>query len=405
MAHDLALADIKILDFTWVMAGPAATRVLADYGATVVRIESTRRLDTGRTIGPFHDGQPGVEHSGFFHNVNAGKLGLTLDLSQAAGRDVARDLVRWADVVTESFSPHVMHAWELDYAALRQVKPDIIMISTCLMGQSGPYAQFAGFGNLAAAISGFFSLTGWPDRPPAGPFGAYTDYVAPRFTAVAILAALEYRRRTGQGQYIDQSQAESALHFLTPALLDYTVHSRSQERVGNADAHLAPHGVYPTAGQDRWLALAVRTDAQWQALCEVMRRPDLGHDPRFATLAARLTHREALDTIVAVWTHEHSAQEAEAMLQARGIPASAVQNSQELYRDPQLLHRGHFVQLPEPLHGTTTVEASRFRLSRTPAHIERAGPTLGRDNQYVLETILGYSPERIAALADAGILQ
>ena len=314
-------------------------------------------------------------------------------------------MVRWADVVTESFSPNVMRAWGLDYAALRQVKPDIIMVSTCLLGQSGPFAQFAGFGNLAAAISGFFSLTGWSDRPPAGPFGAYTDYVAPRFTAVAILAALEYRRRTGQGQYIDQSQAESALHFLTPALLDYTVHGRSQERVGNADAHLAPHGVYPAAGQDRWLAIAVRTEAQWQALCEVMRRPELGHDSRCATLAARLTHREALDTIVAAWTQAHSAQEAEAMLQARGVPASTVQNSQELYGDPQLTHRGHFVELPDPLHGTTTVEGSRFRLSRTPARVERAGPTLGRDNQYVLETILGYSPERIAALTDAGILR
>src|SRR5262249_30790688 len=154
-----------------------------------------------------------------------------------------------------------------------------------------------------------------------------------------------------------------ALHFLTLALLDYTVHGRNQERVGNADAHLAPHGVYPAAGQDRWLAIAVRTEAQWQALCEVMRHPDLGHDSRFAKLAARLTHREVLDTIVASWTQAHSAQEAETMLQARGVPASAVQNSQELYSDPQLTHRGHFVHPPDALHGTTTVEGSRFRLS------------------------------------------
>jgi len=405
MAHDLPLADVKILDFTWVMAGPAATRVLADYGATVVRIESSRRLDTGRTIGPFHDGQPGLEHSGFFQNVNAGKLGLTLDLSQDAGRAVILDLVRWADVVTESFSPKAMRAWGFDYASLRQVKPDIIMLSTCLMGQSGPLAQFAGFGNLAAALSGFFSLTGWPDRPPAGPFGAYTDYVAPRFTAVAILAALDYRRRTGQGQYIDQSQAESALHFLTPALLDYTVNGRCQERMGNSDAHLAPHGVYPAAGTDRWLAIAVSTDAQWQALCDVMGRSALGHDPRFATPAARLEHREALDTLLTVWTQEHDAHVAEAALQARGVPASAVQNSQELCSDPQLLHRGHLVQLPHPLHGTTTIEGARFRLSRTPARIERAAPMLGQDNLRVLETILGYSPERIAALTAADVLR
>ncbi len=405
MAPDLPLADVKILDFTWVMAGPAATRVLADYGATVVRLESTRRLDTGRTIGPFHDGQPGVEHSGFFQNVNAGKLGLTLDLSQAAGRAVAIDLVRWADVVTESFSPTAMRAWGLDYAALRQVKPDIVMVSTCLMGQSGPLAQFAGFGNLAAGISGFFSLTGWPDRPPAGPFSAYTDYVAPRFTVAAILAALDYRRRTGQGQYIDQSQAESALHFLTPALLDYTVNGRSQERVGNRDVHLAPHGVYPAAGQDCWLAIAVHNDTQWQALCEVMQRPELGHDPRFATPAARLVHHDILDTILAAWTQVHDAHAAEAMLQERGVPASAVQNSQELYSDPQLVHRRHFVQLPHPLHGTTTIEGSRFRLSRTAARVERAAPTLGHDNQYVLGTILGYSPEHISALTATGILR
>jgi crotonobetainyl-CoA:carnitine CoA-transferase CaiB-like acyl-CoA transferase len=405
MAPDLPLADVKILDFTWVMAGPAATRVLADYGATVVRIESTRRLDTGRTIGPFHDGQPGVEHSGFFQNVNAGKLGLTLDLSQVAGRAVAIDLVRWDDVVIESFSPKAMRAWGLDYAALQQVKPDTIMVSTCLMGQSGPLAQFAGFGNLAAGISGFFSLTGWPDRPPAGPFSAYTDYVAPRFTVAAILAALDYRRRTGQGQYIDQSQAESALHFLTPALLDYTVNGRSQERVGNRDAHLAPHGVYPAAGQDRWLAIAVHNDAQWQALCEVMQRPELGHDPRFATPAVRLVHHDTLDTILATWTQEHDAHAAEAALQGRGVPASAVQNSQELYSDPQLVHRRHFVQLPHPLHGTTTIEGSRCRLSRTAARVERAAPTLGHDNQYVLGTILGYSSEHISALTAAGILR
>jgi crotonobetainyl-CoA:carnitine CoA-transferase CaiB-like acyl-CoA transferase len=337
--------------------------------------------------------------------MNAGKLGMTLDLTEPAGRAVALDLVRWADVVTESFAPHVMRAWGLDYVSLRQVKPDIIMLSTCLMGQSGPLAQFAGFGNLAAALSGFFSVTGWPDRPPAGPFGAYTDYIAPRFTALAILAALDYRRRTGQGQYIDQAQTESALHFLTPALLDYTINGRCQGQVGNVDAHLAPHGVYPAAGQDCWLAIAVSHDGQWQALCEVMQRPELAHDARFATPTARLAHRDALDTLVAAWTQEHDAQIAEAALQAHGVPTSAVQNSQALYNDPQLVQRGHFVHLLHPLHATTTIEGSRFRLSRTPARVERAGPTLGRDNYYVLETILGYSPERISALTAAGILQ
>ena len=287
MPHDLALADIKILDLMWVMAGPAATRVLAEYGATVVRVESTQRLDAVRTITPFHHGEPGPENSGLYENLNVGKLGLTLDLTQAAGRAVILDLVRWADVVTEAFSPKAMPAWGLDYDSLRQVKPDIIMLSTCLMGQNGPLAHFAGFGNLAAAISGFYNLTGWPDRAPAGPFLAYTDAVAPRFTAAAILAALEYRRRTGQGQYIDQSQSETALHFLAPALLDYTVNHRVQERSGNRDPHMAPHGVYRAAGEDRWVAIAIATETQWQAFCYVLHRPELVHDERFATVQAR----------------------------------------------------------------------------------------------------------------------
>jgi crotonobetainyl-CoA:carnitine CoA-transferase CaiB-like acyl-CoA transferase len=405
MANDRPLADVKILDFMWAIAGPAATRVLADYGATVVRVESTRHFDTARTIGPYQKAHPGPEHSGLYQNFNAGKRGMTLDLTKPGGCAVALDLVRWADVVTESFSPNVMRAWGLDYESLREVKPDLIMLSTCLMGQTGPLSTFAGFGNLAAAISGFYHLAGWPDRAPAGPFGAYTDTVAPRFTAAAILAALDDRRRTGQGQYIDQSQAESTLHFLAPAILDYTVNGRVQERVGNRDAAMAPHGVYPAAGEDCWIAIAVGNDQQWQALCAVLERPDLLHDERFAMPEARLAHQDALDTIIAAWTRGREAGVAETALQMRGVPASALQNSRELCDDPQLAHRGHLVRLAHPILGTTIVEGSRFRLSRTPAKIDCAAPTLGGDNHYVLETILGYSEERIAELVIEGALE
>ena len=230
-----------------VVMWPAITRVLADYGLPWYAGVDPR-LDARRTIADLSRRQHGWKNPAV-SNLNA-QNGITLDLTSAA---VARrlDLVRWADVVTESFTPDVMRTLRLDYESLRQVKPDIIMLSTCLMGQTGPLAQFAGFGNLAAAFGGFFSLAGWPDRPPAGPYGAYTDYVAPRFAAAAILAALEYRRRTGQGQYLDQSQAESALHFLAPAVLDYTVNRRSQHAAGNDDPQQAPHGVYLAAGADR----------------------------------------------------------------------------------------------------------------------------------------------------------
>jgi crotonobetainyl-CoA:carnitine CoA-transferase CaiB-like acyl-CoA transferase len=403
------LAGVKIVDLMWSVAGPAASRVLADYGATVVRIESTKRIDVARTLAPFHQpsqsASPGPENSGQQQNMSAGKLGMTLDLARDEGRAVLRDLVRWADVVMEAYTPHAMPAWGCGYEALCGLKPDIIMLSTCLMGQTGPLANYAGFGNLASALSGFYDITGWPDRKPSGPFGAYSDTVSPRFTVAAVLAALDHRRRTGEGQHIDQSQAEATLHFLAPALLDYAVNGRVHERIGNRDPQMAPHGVYPAAGDDRWVAIAVDNDARWGSLCEVMGQAELARDARFATLAARLEHHDELEAIVSAWTRQRDMHQIEVTLQLHGVAASAVQNSRELYGDAQLWHRGHFVELKHPIHGTTTVESSRFRLSRTPARYDLCGPTLGRDNMYVLETILGYDAARIAELAAAGVLE
>jgi crotonobetainyl-CoA:carnitine CoA-transferase CaiB-like acyl-CoA transferase len=400
-----ALSGIKVLDLQWVMAGPSATRVLADYGATVLHVESTTRIDTARTMAPFYGGAPGPENSVFFQNLNAGKRGITLDLTKPQAREVVLDLVRWCDVLAESFSPRAMRAWGLHYEALRAVKPDLVMVSTCLMGQTGPLAGFAGFGSLAAAISGFYDITGWPDRPPAGPFGAYTDTVAPRFMAAAVLAALDHRRRTGRGQYIDQSQAESSLHFIAPALLDHAVNGRVQTRAGNDDPACAPHGVYPAAGDDRWVAIAVTNDEQWRELCGVIGRPDLAADERYATAQDRLARRAELDAIVSEWTSPLAPHEAERLLQARGVPASAVQVSEDVFNDPQLAARDHYVEVEHAVHGPITLEGSRFRLSRTPARIERAGPTFGQDNEYVLKELLGYSDERLAGLVAAGILE
>ena len=400
-----ALADVRVLDFMWVMAGPAATRVLADYGATVVRVESTRRIDTARTLAPYRGGVLGPENSGCFQNLNVGKRMLTLDPTRHAGRRVILDLVRWADVVTESFAPGTMARWDLDYPALAAVKPDLVMLSTCLMGQTGPLARFAGYGNLAAAISGFSNLGGWPDRPPAGPFSAYTDYVSPRFIAIAILAALDHRRRTGEGQYVDLSQGEASLHFLAPALLDYEVNGRVAGRIGNRDPAHAPHGVYPAAGDDRWVAIAVTSDAEWNALCAVMERPDLARDARLRDAAGRRAHANLLDDLVGAWSATREASSVEAALQARAVPAHVVQTSRDLVRDPQLVHRGHFVTVGHPMGGTTVVEGSRFVLSRTPAVVAEAAPSYGRDNEMVLREILGYDDDAITALVEAGALE
>ena len=401
----LPLDDVRILDFMWVLAGPSATRVLADHGATVVRVESSRRIDTARTLAPFNDGVPGAERSVLFHNTNAGKLMLTLDPTRPEGRAVVLDLVRWADVVTESFKPGVMRGWRLDYPTLRGVKPDLIMLSTCLMGQTGPWAAFAGYGNLAAAISGFSNLGGWPDRPPAGPFSAYTDYVSPRFVAVAILAALEHRRRTGQGQYIDLAQAEASLHFLGPALLDFDVNERVPERVGNRDPDCVPHGVYPAAGDDRWVAIVVDGDRAFRALCEAMGRPELADDARFASPAARRRHEAILDGVLADWTRMREAEVIERELQARRVAASAVLDSAGLCADPQLRHRGHFLRIPHDELGATTIEGPRFRLSLTPTRVPDGAPTYGRDSARVLGDLLGYDDGRITDLVRSGALE
>jgi benzylsuccinate CoA-transferase BbsF subunit len=401
---DAALADLKILDLMWAIAGPFATRVLADHGATVVRVESTTRTDVCRTVAPFHELPPEPESAVLFQNMNAGKHMMTLDLTTPAAREIVLDLVRWADVVCEAYTAGTMRTLGLDYETLRAVKPDIIMFSTCLMGQTGPLAAYAGFGNLAASLTGFGNLCGWPDRAPAGPFGAYTDYVAPRFGLATILAALDHRRRTGEGQHIDLAQAEASIHFLAPAMLDYTVNGRVQGCVGNDDPEAIPHGVYPAAGDDRWVAIAVRDDDDFAALASAMNAGALARDPRFATPEARRAHRDALDEVIAAWTRSREPGEVEAGLQTAGVPASIVAASEDLVADPQLVHRGHVVQLEHPTYGTTPVEGSRFRLSRTPAVVAGPAPTLGRDNQWVLETILGYDAERVTELVVAGAL-
>ena len=400
-----ALADLKILDFAWVMAGPLATRVLADHGATVVRIESIHRQDLIRALSPRIDGNPSPEHSAPQQNFNAGKLGLTLDPTTPEGHEVVLDLVRWADVVFDSFAPGAMAAWGLDYESLRKINPKIIQVSSSLMGQSGPLAKFAGFGNLAASLSGVYEVTGWPDREPVGPFGAYTDSVAPRFAVLSILAALEHRRRTGEGQFVDLSQAECALHFYAPALLEYQVNDRVMSRMGNADPFCAPHGSYPVAGLDRWIAIACETDEHWQALCLEMDRPDLARDASLATIEARVARSDELDQIVAKWTAPIDGGQLEAKLQARGVPAHRLQTSADLFVDPQLVHRHHFVTVAHPLISKVVIEGTRFQLSRTPASIERGGPTLGQHIHEVLSSILGYDDDRIAQVVASGAFE
>ena len=401
----LPLEGLKVLDFMWVVAGPAGSRYLADYGATHIKVESSTRPDTARTLQPYLDGQPGPERSGLFSNVNAGKLGLTLNLSVPEGRDLALRLAAWADVIVESYTPKAMKSWGLDYESLRALNPGLIMLSSCLSGQYGPWAGLAGFGTMGAQLAGFDELAGWPDRPPAGPFGAYTDYVSPKFTALAILAALDHRRRTGEGQHIDLSQAECSLHFIAPAFLDYFVNGRLVTRAGNSSPNFAPHAVFPAAGEDRWVAIATETEEQWRALCAALGDGALADDPRFATVAARLANREALEARIAAWTGQRGQAEIEELLQAHGVPAARSARSEDVLADPQLIHRGHWVTVPHAELGDVTIESARSILSETPARYRRAGPTYGQDNEYVLRELLGLSDEEVVEYVAAGALE
>lgn len=398
-----ALEGLKVLDLTWVIVGPIGTRYLADYGATVVRVESTARMDPVRVYQPFKDGVPGVERSAQHANANAGKLGLSLNLSTEAGRKVLLDLVRWCDVLVENYSPRAMRSWGMTYESLRELNPGLIMLSTCLNGQYGPDSHLAGFGTMGAALSGFHHLTGWPDRPPAGPFLAYTDYLAPRFICAAILGAVDHRRRTGAGQYVDLSQAECAIAFLGPAILDYTVNGRVMVRDGNRSPGHAPHGTYPAAG-GTWVAIACGSDEEWRGLCRAVDQ-GLESDPRFSSFSARKANEGALDEAVGAWTALLTADEIEQRLVAEGVPVHRVSTAPDTFADPQLAARGHYITVPNPELGPIVVEASRLVLSRTPAQVRWAGPVLGQHNEDVLRGILGMDDEAIGDLIAQGALE
>jgi crotonobetainyl-CoA:carnitine CoA-transferase CaiB-like acyl-CoA transferase len=402
-------AGLKVLDLSWVVAGPVIGRALADFGATVVRVESSTRVETARHMPPFYGEGPGPENSALYVTWNAGKLGTTVDLSTERGREVVRRLADWSDVVLESFSPGQMRRWGLDYATLSAGRPELIMLSTAIMGQTGPYARLAGYGNVGAALSGFQDIVGWPDRPAFGPFGPYTDYIGPRFSLVTLLAALDWRRRTGEGCYIDVSQVEAGVYFQSPELADFARNGTVVGRAGNADRVFAPHGVYRCqpgdGGTERFVAIAVRTDEQWRALATLMGRTDLATDDGLGTAAGRRSRAAGLDSAVDAWTAGQAAEDVERRLQASGVPAHVSASSRDFCTDPQLAHRGHLVRLPHPLHGAVTVEGPRYVLSASPGQVTRAAPTFGQDNEYVLTGLLGYTQEEYQAMTDEGVLR
>ncbi len=396
---------VKILDFSWVVVGPTAVRHFADHGAEVIHVESSSDFDVLRGTPPFKDAVPGLDRSGYFANYNCNKYGITINLRKPEGVELARRLVKWADVVVESFAPGVIKRFGLHYEELKKIKPDIIMASSCQLGQYGPLASFRGFGVQAASLAGFWGVTGYPGGSPTGLYGAYTDCLAPRFLVIAILAALEYRRRTGKGQYIDQSQTESGIHFLAPALLDYVANGRIWGPAGNRNPSAVPHNAYRCQGEDRWCVIAVSTDEEWEAFTEAIGKPDWVQDPKFATFLKRKENEKELDSLVEQWTINYPPEKVMYHMQEAGVPAGIVATAQDLHQDPQLKHRNHFWLLEHPVIGHHTYDAEAFKLSKTPAEPRLPAPCLGQHNELVCREILGLSDDDIAELVAQGILE
>ena len=398
---ELPLAGLKVVEFSWVIATPSAVRILADYGATVVKVETESRPDTMRTVNPFVDEEAHPDNSVGYGVYNAGKRSLSLDLSKPESRQVVEDLIRWADIATESWAPGAAARMGFGYDDFSAINRQIIMLSSSLLGQSGPYSSLAGYGFMAAAIAGFYEITGWPDRGPAGPYGPYTDFLAPRVIVASLMAALERRDRTGTGCYIDISQTEAALHYLAPAILDASINDRDPQRCGNEDPHMSPHGVYPSDGDDQWVAIAC-TDDRWAALADTIGLTAggaVGWDQ-----ASRRERAAEIDEAISAWTAGRSNAEAAEALQASGIDAYPVNNAQGCCDDPQLQAREHHINVPQSYRGTMWTQHCRTRMSRTPPVVWRGGPCLGEDNFEVLTEFLGYDADRVADLAAAEVL-
>ena len=397
------LAGIKIADFGWYMVGPQTIKPFSDFGADVIHVESTARLDALRIVGPFQGDLQDPERCGEYAQVRTGGRAINVNLSTEAGMAIARRLVQWADVVFDNFSAGAMDRMGLGHEALHELKPDLIVLSSSGQGQDGPHAHRKGGGGHYAALAGFNELTGWSNREP-GYLSAYTDFIAPRFNVSLLLAALDHRRRTGEGRYFEVSQFEAGVHWLTPSILDYTVNGRVAERLGNRQPDAAPHGAYRCAA-DRWCVIAVTGDDQWQSLGNAMQAPPLTRDPRFATLEARKANEDELDRIIEAWTVQQDARDVMHLLQANGVPAGVVQTGEDiLEHDPQLRRRNFYQILDHPALGAYRAPQASFRLSDAPCELQRAR-LLGEDTYEVLTELLGCSDAEIERFARAEALR
>lgn len=407
------LAGLRVVDMTTAWAGPMAGRILAFLGAEVIHVESATKLDTWRqyqqVFNPYRYPPDGAGERPWnrvaqFNSQNVNKLSLTLDLKLPGGTDVMLKLLAKSDVLLANFTPGTLGRLGLGYDALRAIRPDIIVVEMPAYGLSGPMAHGPAIGPTMEMAAGMASMIGYPGGPPTTTGPTYPDPMGGFHGAAAVLTALLHRRRGGGGQHVEVPQVEAAMHYIGEHILHAIATGESPEPIGNRDTFTAPHGVFPAAGDDQWVTIAARDDAEFRMLCALMGRPDLTEDARFATLSERLRHQDALEALITTWTRGQDKHQAAALLQSAGIPAAPVNDAAEAAANPYLHHRGHFTALHHPEIGVVPHEGLPFRLSDTPGGQHRASPCLGQDTAMILRDIVGLSDAEIDDLARAGTI-
>ena len=408
---EMALDGIRVCDLTWIIAGPTATRVLADFGAEVICVEHEQAIDSVRLGRPIVGDTPTLNNSGFFNYFNRNKKSMQLNVRHPMGMDVLRRLIAVSDIVIENFSSGVMTSWGLDYPQLKEIRPDIIYCSVSGFGHSGRDKAFTTWGPTAQALSGLTFTSGLPGLPPAGWGYSYMDHTAGYVAASAIMMALHHRNRTGEGQHIDISQVEAGIVLNGPAILDYTVNGRKWRREGMPpgnrawEPRVAPHNAYPCAGDDRWVAIACMNDAEWEALVRAMDEPHWAREPKWDSNEGRLANQDELDERIGEWTSEFVDYEAMELLQAAGVRAGVVQKAGDRFeRDPQLAARDWWHRLTHAEIGEADFDGVVPKLSLTPGALRTASPVLGSDTHAVLRDVLGMSEDEIIEHETSGVL-
>lgn len=389
------LRDLRILDFTWVLAGPLATRILADFGSEVIKVQS-RRISQG------------IEDNlnGYFNTWNRNKRSITLDMHYAEARKIFLRLVKMSDVVVDNFSPRVMSNWGLSYEELKKVNPKIIMVSISGFGHTGPLKDFVAFAPTLQAYAGLTDLTSFKRNNPLGLGFPYADIVAALYTTLMILISLEAREKTGRGEYIDLSEFEALCTTIGPTLLDLAVNQKELLPRGNKADYIpaAPYGVYKCLGVDRWCVIAVFHEKEWVSFCNVLGNPAWVTDERFSTLNSRQKHAAELDEGIEKWTRQFPPEQAAELLQKAGVPAGVVQNAEDLAKDPQLHARGFFVNVEHPILGRTISDRVPWKCPENFASSWRPAPGLGDDNDYVFRQLLGMEEKELSLNKERGII-